>query len=350
MIFFKNPPRFDCNGYNPAPFQRLGRTLGILLWAGLLALAPLAAAAAEPSVEAEAALVASARKHITESIPKGLTPTKEAEVRIKTKTDKIRAVEFTLELECDEPRYVVRDLMSAGKALPGEVSKQLQADGLSGRFLSKKHDKGDTIPSVHDTFSIRPDGTFGAIKALAPEKFGCLRSEQPELPVEGDAKQQAAKTAADAQVEALQKARAERANATTVSIFGGLKDLGGAIGGIVGNKDTQAKINAATNAATLVAPTAPATAAAPPQVAQASPAPAPAAAPTKGNGNAATTSGEKAGKPEAADKADADWLTPTEAAAKLKISESDVLNAINSGDIKAKKIGPVWRIRAKDLQ
>jgi excisionase family DNA binding protein len=54
--------------------------------------------------------------------------------------------------------------------------------------------------------------------------------------------------------------------------------------------------------------------------------------------------------PEKPEKAVAEWLTPVEAAALLKISESDVLNAINKGEIKAKKIGPVWRIPAKELQ
>ena len=327
--------------------------LGSFLCLTLLSVAIPQSVTAESPAGAEASILTDARKHITESIPKGLTPTKEAAPQIKNRPEKGRLIEFSLELECDEPRYVVRDLMSGGKVLPGEVIQQLQDKNLSARYLLKKYDKGDAIPTIHDSFSIRPDGTFGAIKALTGEKLGYLRSEQADLPVEGDAKQQAAKVAADAQMSDLKKAKAERDSATTASIFGGLKELGGAIGGIVGNKDTQNKINAATNAAGLVIPTpgapASATAAPAPQPAPAAPAPAP-AAPTKGNDRPAAPASEKPGKPEAADKGEVQWLTPTEAASKLKITEADLMNAINNGEIKAKKIGTVWRIRAKDLE
>lgn len=51
-----------------------------------------------------------------------------------------------------------------------------------------------------------------------------------------------------------------------------------------------------------------------------------------------------------APKADTEWLTPAEAAGVLKVSESDILNALEKGELKGKKIGPVWRINAKDLQ
>ncbi len=338
---------------NFAPCHHTGRTLGHLLCLTLLAAAiPLGVTGESPTAN-EAAIVASASKHITESIPKGLTATKETEPKLRTRPDKSALVEFTLELECDEPRYTVRDLMSAGKPLPGEVGKQLQTDNLSSRYLARKYDKGDAIPTIHDSFSVRPDGSFGAIKSLTQEKLGYLRSEQADLPVEGDAKQQAAKVAADAQVEVLKKNKAEHDSATTASIFSSLKELGGTIGGMVGNK---AKTNTATNVAGLFLqpPGTPAVAAAPPQAPQAAPAaPAPGAAaapPSKGNDRPAAPASEKPGKTEAADKGEVEWLTPTEAASKLKITEADLMSAINNGEIKAKKIGTVWRIRAKDLE
>jgi excisionase family DNA binding protein len=39
-----------------------------------------------------------------------------------------------------------------------------------------------------------------------------------------------------------------------------------------------------------------------------------------------------------------DVMTPGEAAAFLKVSEEDVVAAINAGDLKAKKIGTAFRI------
>jgi hypothetical protein len=137
-----------------------------------------------------------ARKHIADNTPKGLTPLKPADVKFITNVIKVRVVEFTLELECDEPRYTVRDLLSAGKVLPADVTKQLQAAGLSARYLGQKYSKGEALPPIRDTFSIRADGSFGAVRALTPEKLGVLRSELPELPVEGEEKHLAAQGAA----------------------------------------------------------------------------------------------------------------------------------------------------------
>ena len=44
------------------------------------------------------------------------------------------------------------------------------------------------------------------------------------------------------------------------------------------------------------------------------------------------------------------WLTPTEAAAKLKMTEADIIKALEKGDIKGKKIGSIWRISSKELE
>ena len=49
-------------------------------------------------------------------------------------------------------------------------------------------------------------------------------------------------------------------------------------------------------------------------------------------------------------KGTAEWLTPKEVAELLKISEEEVFVAIGKGEIKAKKIGSVWRISPKDLE
>ena len=42
-------------------------------------------------------------------------------------------------------------------------------------------------------------------------------------------------------------------------------------------------------------------------------------------------------------------MTPAEAAAVLRVSEADVLSAITSGDLKAKKIGDSYRISKESL-
>ena len=44
-----------------------------------------------------------------------------------------------------------------------------------------------------------------------------------------------------------------------------------------------------------------------------------------------------------------DVMTPGEAAQYLKVSEEDVISAIDSGDIKAKKIGDAYRISRTSL-
>jgi excisionase family DNA binding protein len=45
-----------------------------------------------------------------------------------------------------------------------------------------------------------------------------------------------------------------------------------------------------------------------------------------------------------------DILTPSEAAAFLKVSEEDVLAAITAGDLKAKKLGNAYRISKEAIQ
>lgn len=43
-------------------------------------------------------------------------------------------------------------------------------------------------------------------------------------------------------------------------------------------------------------------------------------------------------------------MTPSEAAGFLKVSEEDVVAAINAGDLKARKIGSAYRISKDALQ
>jgi excisionase family DNA binding protein len=45
-----------------------------------------------------------------------------------------------------------------------------------------------------------------------------------------------------------------------------------------------------------------------------------------------------------------EWLTPKEAADVLKVTEADLLSAVEKGEIKARKIGSVIRIRREDLK
>jgi excisionase family DNA binding protein len=44
-----------------------------------------------------------------------------------------------------------------------------------------------------------------------------------------------------------------------------------------------------------------------------------------------------------------DVMTPGEAAKVLKVSEEDVMSAIDSGDLKAKKLGKAYRISKESL-
>jgi len=43
-------------------------------------------------------------------------------------------------------------------------------------------------------------------------------------------------------------------------------------------------------------------------------------------------------------------MTPSEAAGFLKVSEEDVIAAINAGELKARKIGSAYRISKEALQ
>ncbi|HAE58194.1 MAG TPA: DNA-binding protein, partial [Anaerolineae bacterium] len=58
----------------------------------------------------------------------------------------------------------------------------------------------------------------------------------------------------------------------------------------------------------------------------------------------ATASGAAAGG------AMSDVMTPSEAAAVLRVSEEDVIAAIQAGDLKAKKLGSAYRISKSSLE
>jgi excisionase family DNA binding protein len=45
-----------------------------------------------------------------------------------------------------------------------------------------------------------------------------------------------------------------------------------------------------------------------------------------------------------------DVMTPSEAASFLKVSEEDVIAAINAGELKARKIGSAYRVSKDSLQ
>ena len=45
-----------------------------------------------------------------------------------------------------------------------------------------------------------------------------------------------------------------------------------------------------------------------------------------------------------------DIMTPSEAAGFLKVSEEDVIAAINAGELKARKIGSAYRVSKESLQ
>jgi len=61
-------------------------------------------------------------------------------------------------------------------------------------------------------------------------------------------------------------------------------------------------------------------------------------------GPAAAAGSQKPPEPTAPGGGPSDVMTPSEAAAYLKVSEEDVIAAINAGDLKAKKIGNAYRI------
>lgn len=62
-----------------------------------------------------------------------------------------------------------------------------------------------------------------------------------------------------------------------------------------------------------------------------------------------TGAGQNANAGVAANRATPDVMTPAEAAGILKVSEEDVLAAIQSGDLKARKIGNAYRISKESL-
>ena len=310
----------------------------------LLATAALLARAEDPA-EADAELLAGAKKHILESTPKGLSPLKDPELKIRASKG-VKSIDFTLELECDEPRYLVRPLQSGGRPVAGDVLKSMQGSGVATQFLFPRYATGDTV-SVRDTFNQRANGTFGPIKELSLEAVGYLRSEKQNLPMEGEEKHLAAQAAA----ATAAKEKAERNAATFNSILGGIaKGLGAAAqasnpsanSGAATEKSDLQKTADALNAATGAN-----TPAAPAKSAQPAPAPTPTPVPTPTPAPAPTPVAAPAPAPKSAES---DWLTPAEAAKVLKITELDVYKAIESGDIKAKKFGTQWRISAKELQ
>ncbi len=318
----------------------------------LLATAALLARAEDPA-EADAELLAGAKKHILESTPKGLSPLKDPELKIRASKG-VKSIDFTLELECDEPRFLVRALQSGGRPVAADLLKSMQGSGVATQFLYPRYAKGDTL-SVRDTFNQRANGTFGPIKELSLEAVGYLRSEKQNLPLEGEEKHLAAQVAA---VTAA-KEKAERNAAAFNSILGGIaKGIGAAAqaansganpGAATEKSDLQKTADALNAAAGANATTAPAKTA--PAAPVPAPAPAPTPTPTPTPTPAPVVVPTPAPAPAPAPKsAESDWLTPAEAAKVLKITELDVYKAIESGDIKAKKFGTQWRISAKELQ
>lgn len=341
-----NPIRTSPEGSGVSAANRvLGRVRSASLPL-LLAAAALWAHAEDP-VEADAELLAGAKKHILESTPKGLSPLKDPELKIRAAKG-VKSIDFSLELECDEPRFLVRALQSGGRPVAADMLKSMQGSGLATQFLFQRYAKGDTV-SVRDTFNQRANGTFGPIKELSPEAVGYLRSEKQNLPLEGEEKHQAAQAAATAAA----KEKAERNAATFNSILGGIaKGLGAAAqaanppanSGATTEKSDLQKTADALNAATGAN-----TPAAPAKSAQPNPAPTPTPTPVPPPAPAPAPAPAVAPAP-APKSAESDWLTPAEAAKVLKITELDVYKAIESGDIKAKKFGTQWRISAKELQ
>ena len=371
----------------------------------------LSATAQTPAQEAPDVtpdLLNQARKHIADSTPKGLSGLKEA--KIATRLDNgIRSIEFTVDLECDEPRYTIREIQVGKRPLTTEIIRKLKAESLETRFLTKIYEKGDALPVV-GSFAVRTDGTMGAIKAFASEKMGYLRKDQVGLPLEGDTRHLAAKAAVEEYYQDQARIASQRTEATLNSLVGGVRQISGAIATSVTNPDikgaagiltnllgvpsggvapaatksptpTPAAGNPAPSASPAAATPAPSTTPAP-SVAPVATAPTPSPAPSKNPSSAPASIpanlGTPTGVPSLNDPAtpksvtqpattnapvnpvpapgtvlsrkDSEWLTPAEAAAVLKISESEVLSAIEKGEIRAKKIGPVYRIPAKELE
>lgn len=294
-------------------------------------------------------LMEKARKHIREKTPKGMTALKDPDVVISSRNS-LNEVVFNLELECDEPRYVVRDLQIDGDEIPGKVQQKLQLEGVGTRYLFKTQGKGD-LKTIQGKFNIRSDGSPGTITAFLPESVGFLRSEQADLPVDGDAAFLAARASAETRLEEIRRARTEKATAVVSGFFNGIKTVATTVGTAASAKGAEFKTNIDAAARILdaaIGQPAPVAAAAP----AAAPS-APVASPSAVLQPAAPQVSASAAVPENAKSVaspDVEWLTPEQAAKKLQISESDVLNAIAKGEIKAKKIGPVWRIPSKELQ
>ena len=330
---------------------------GVAAWHWLLPLwwlvAFLLPAQGQEPTNVEAAVMEKARQHLRSGTPKGLSPLHAPVVKLVTREDRRRVVEFTVEFECAEPRYDVRDLQVDGRPLPAAVAEQLRNAGVTTRYLARRWGRGDATGPVSGSFSVLADGNFGVIPPFEDGLMGYLRAEQKDLPVQGDAAfavaQKAAEAAAAAQAQAsrnafLSKAANVGGNLATL-VKGNLPLLTGGLPlpGINPPTNDPAPATNAVLAATnvLVPPPPPAPAPAPvaaPPVAE--PAKEPATAPAVS---------DKAGPAKSA-KSGGEWLTPKEAAELLKISETEVMEAIAKGELKAKKLGPVWRISAKDLE
>jgi excisionase family DNA binding protein len=320
-------------------------------WLGLTLLAASLLAWGQEPAALESALLEMARQHLRTSTPKGLALLHEPTVTLVTKEDRRRVVEFAVEFECAEPRYVVRQLTVDERPLPAAVAEQLKAAGVATRYLAPKWRRAEPTGLISGSFSVLADGTFGVILGFDAEQLGYLRAEQTELPVQGDTVWGAAQKAATAAVAA-------HAQASRAAFMNKAADVGGGLFNVV-----KGNLNLFTGGLPIPGlnptanPAAPATnvpvaAASAPAVATNAPVPVPvpAAEPPKDPAVAPVAVEKAPANPAKSAKGPAEWLTPKEVAELLKISEEEVFVAIGKGEIKAKKIGSVWRISPKDLE
>ena len=115
---------------------------GVAAWRRLLPLwwlvAFLLPARGQEPANVEAAVLEKARQHLRSGTPKGLSPLHAPVVNLVTREDRRRVVEFTVEFECAEPRYDVRDLQVDGRPLPAAVAEQLRNAGVTTRYLARR--------------------------------------------------------------------------------------------------------------------------------------------------------------------------------------------------------------------
>lgn len=168
-----------------------------------------------PEVSPETVRMAS--KHVVDSVPKGLAALKDPTLTFLLEGG-ITISKFSIQLECDEPRYLITEITPAGGALSKDEVDRLKIAGVETRYLRKKHETGDRLV-LTGSFTIRANGSGGAIKDFLSPSVGILRGAEPNLPLEGEPKYLSAKSAIEDKFKVQTAASQRELQTSVVSIL-----------------------------------------------------------------------------------------------------------------------------------